>query len=244
MMGDPLLHPSLLQFIDTAKNKGCLPEIATNSLAFRGEEHMRRILLSGLNYMILDMSRWKERPQIMDKAIANIEALCKLHVQLGNEGYQLPTMALQIVTNTAKNQVFPDWALESAYDAKGKILLKKKFLDTWAGQMESLYDYTEVVTPPERKPCAEPFERVVILQNGDVAPCCRDAEGLTIYGNIMQTPLRDIWHGEVVNGIRSKMLAGDYGSLPEPCRSCRESHIPMNRKIATESGSDYLKSNA
>lgn len=243
MMGDPLLHPNLIDFIEIAKRKGCKPEIATNSLAFRGSDHIRAILQSGLSYVILDMSRWKERPDIMDRAYHNIQLLLDHYTAYNKSLVNLPTIALQLVNKSGSTQAFPTWALVAAERNPGKVLLKRKFLDTWAGQMKELYDFTDVLAPPERKPCHEPFERVAVLQNGDVVPCCRDAEGLTVYGNIMQQDLKEIWHGEVVGNVRNLMLASKNDKLPEPCRSCDSWHIPMNRHVASQDGSDEGKDN-
>lgn len=229
MMGDPLLHPRLLDFIDIAKIRGCKPEIATNSLAFTNEAFRIQVLLSGLEYIILDMSRWKESPLVMDRAFANIEKLIQDYRNLALQGRELPTLAFQIVTNPKHPQDFPDFVKLLAHDFPKKALLKRKFLDTWAGQMKELYDYTDVKPPEVRKPCHEPFERVAILQNGDVVPCCRDAHGMIVYGNIMAHSMQDIWEGPVAEKVRRLMLTHQNDSLPEPCRSCKESHLIMDR---------------
>lgn len=244
MMGDPLLHPRLLDMIDIAKVKGCKPEIATNSLAFSNEAFRTQILLSGLEYIILDMSRWKELPTVMDRAFLNIENLIKDYRYLALKGRELPTLAFQIVTNPKHQQDFPDFVKLLARDFPKKALLKRKFLDTWAGQMQALYDYTDVHPPEKRTPCHEPFNRVALLQNGDVVPCCRDANGLTVYGNIMSHSMYEIWVGPVVEKVRQLMLHDQYDNLPEPCRSCREWHIPMNRHEATQAGGDDGVTNA
>ena len=244
MMGDPLLHPKLLDMIDTAVEKGCKPEIATNSLAFNNGTLRTSVLLSGLQYIILDMSRWKESPAVMDRAFANIEELVKDYRYLARMERTLPTLAFQIVTNPKAPQDFPEFVKLLAHDFPKKALLKRKFLDTWAGQMKELYDYTDVKPPEVRTPCHEPFERVAMLQNGDVVPCCRDANGMIVYGNIMSHSLLEIWEGPVASKVRSLMINNQNDLLPEPCRSCREYHYPMNRHIATKEGGDEGVTNA
>lgn len=244
MMGDPLLHPRLHDIVGIALSKGCRPEIATNSLAFCNGPLRISVLLSGLEYIILDMSRWKELPTVMDRAFANIEELIKDYRYLARMGRALPTLAFQIVTNPQHQQDFPEFVKLFAHDFPKKALLKRKFLDTWAGQMKALYDCTDVRPPEKRTPCHEPFSRVAMLQNGDVVPCCRDANGLIVYGNIMCHDLHTIWDGPVATRLRNQMLHDQYESLPEPCRSCSEWHIPMNRHVATQKGDDDGVTNA
>lgn len=243
MMGDPLLCPNFFDFVDISKRKGCLPEIATNSLALKTSEFRRRVLKAGLHYIILDMTVWKESASVMGKALGNIQAFLEDYSSMSASVRGLPTIALQIVTDIKNQQDFPDFVAEHVRFQPHKILLKRKFLDTWAGQMPRHYDRTEIAPPKIRRPCQEPFNRVAILQNGDVVPCCRDAHGSYVYGNIMEEPLEAIWASPKAESLRKIMLDSRDAQLPHPCKTCKEWHIPMDRHVSTQDGSDAGTSN-
>jgi len=234
MMGEPLLHPNFYEFVEYVASKGGIPEIATNSLSLHNREARDLLLRSKLAYVIMDISRWKERAEVMNRAMANVSSTVYEALKRLRRGEPTPILAIQIVTHAKHPQDFPDLVKEAVREFPARILLKRKFLDTWAGQLKEMYDHTEVAPPPVRTPCHEPFQRVAVLQNGDVVPCCRDAHGLVVYGNLMRESLADIWAGPIVRSVREKMLADMYDSLPEPCRSCRESHIPMDRRVEKE----------
>lgn len=55
--------------------------------------------------------------------------------------------------------------------------------------------------------CSMPFYMMVIYPDGNVAPCCSTSLPLT-YGNVMQTSLKDIWNGKMLNSFLIKQLNG------------------------------------
>jgi len=66
-------------------------------------------------------------------------------------------------------------------------------------------------------PCISPWTTVEIMPNGDVAPC-RDYPDF-VTGNILDTPLQDIWNGERYAMFR-KALTGNGGTFPICARCC------------------------
>jgi radical SAM protein with 4Fe4S-binding SPASM domain len=191
----------------------------------------------------------KEDSILMLRAVENIRLLIEDYRSLMKEHPHhdklLPQLAFQIVnTRSADVQDFPQYVKDFVKEFPGKGLLKRKFLDSWAGQHLAGYDIFAQPVPEVRTPCAEPFNRVAVLVNGDVVPCCRDARGKYIYGNLTNERLDQIWNSERVVKLRQLMIDSLHDQLPEPCRTCREWHIPMDRHIATVDGSDEGVSNA
>ncbi len=58
-----------------------------------------------------------------------------------------------------------------------------------------------------------------ILCNGDVVPCCKDATGLTVLGNVFQDSIETIWHGEKYNALRDDLRLGQYDNWAA-CKAC------------------------
>jgi radical SAM protein with 4Fe4S-binding SPASM domain len=72
----------------------------------------------------------------------------------------------------------------------------------------------------------------VILNNGDIVPCCRDVEGNFTMGNIFKDDLKTIWNGEKYRGFR-KMIAFNKSDV-SICKSCSGFKTPglyESRKI-------------
>lgn len=231
LLGEPLLHPKFYELAKITKEFGAIPEISTNGLHFSTVQQRQMLLDAELGYINCDITRWKETKRRMDVVIENVTNLVNDALYLPDDH---PTqIAVQIVSNRDHVEDFPDFIKEAALLKPERIRLNRKFLDTWAGQKKELYDVTEVAVPTTREACIEPWQRVAVLVNGDVVPCCRDAQGWTVYGNLFLEPLQAIWHGPIVSRIRSQMLSGDWEHLPEPCRSCREWHLVMDRRNVT-----------
>ena len=62
--------------------------------------------------------------------------------------------------------------------------------------------------------CAIPWSNLEILQNGDISPCCMSNLNL---GNIKDVTLKEAFHSEKMQKIRSELLEG---SRPKECNSC------------------------
>lgn len=232
MVGEPLLHPHLFYFIDMVGQMGALPEINTNGLLL-DTETLGKIANSRLNAITMDVTMDKERPEIMDKVLRKARDLMTLATSAAVSG-SFPLVRFQCVTHDQSeitNALLRDFILEVSH-SEGCVFVRK-FLDTWAGSVEWSCERTNVATPKERRMCPEPWNRVSILQNGDVVPCCRDAEGQTVYGNINDQTLGEIEDtSKVLRDLRMTMIRKHWDKLPEPCKSCREWHIPMNRDVS------------
>ena len=89
------------------------------------------------------------------------------------------------------------------------------------------------------KRCAKPFREMSIRWDGNVAVCCNDWVGWYKCGNVVDTPMEEIWQGEAFHAARTKLYHGqrDFG----PCNGCdnttlRNGLLPdrMGRKALPE----------
>jgi radical SAM protein with 4Fe4S-binding SPASM domain len=74
--------------------------------------------------------------------------------------------------------------------------------------------------------CPWIYYSLVIQANGDVVPCCRDASGKFVMGNLLTQGLDEIWNGERFKKFRSMLLADQPGvSICNLCSSYPASRI-------------------
>jgi radical SAM protein with 4Fe4S-binding SPASM domain len=71
----------------------------------------------------------------------------------------------------------------------------------------------------EGQRCAKPFRELSIRWDGNIAGCCDDWRGVYKCGNVMQTPLDEIWNGPAFDAMRHYLIVGARGNL-EPCNGC------------------------
>ena len=55
------------------------------------------------------------------------------------------------------------------------------------------------------------------MANGNVVPCCEDLLGEKVMGNVLETNLQRIWHGDTYVEFRRRFREKDYHYL---CRKC------------------------
>lgn len=67
--------------------------------------------------------------------------------------------------------------------------------------------------------CDRPMDQAVISSNGDVLICCRDWQGQNVVGNVYNSSLYDIWHGEPMQKIQNLIAQGKYSKI-ECCKDC------------------------
>jgi radical SAM protein with 4Fe4S-binding SPASM domain len=74
------------------------------------------------------------------------------------------------------------------------------------------------------------FYTLSVRINGDVAPCCVDYAGGTNIGNLINTPLKELWQGSTMKEFWKMQLRGMNHNNP----SCRYCDLFKNRYYARD----------
>ena len=232
ILGEPLLHPRIIDMVSYASSRGIAPELATNGTIMT-KELAHGLIDAGLSkiWFSLDGVTPVTYEHIRRNATyQNVSNNINLFLDVKNEKRSSITVIVQMVFQPTMTEYEKDIFEEHWVLREGVNKASIKFLDTWAGTL-----FNNVVPMPigDRTPCAEPFKRVAVLANGDVVPCCRDWAGRYVYGNLKVNRLSEIWAGNKAELMRMQHTKGIYSN--EPCRSCKEWNIPMDRDITVNS---------
>jgi radical SAM protein with 4Fe4S-binding SPASM domain len=236
-MGEPTLNPMLPDLIAYASHT-VKTEFSTNATQLNPT--MSQLLIeAGLStiWFALDADTQATYNKIriggsFSKVMRNIRDFLAIKARLRSQIEVIVQMVV-MPDNQHEQQRFIDyWS-----HVKGVTYVSTKFLDSFAGSINN-----DLVKAPrlDRFPCPELFNRVVILSNGDVAPCCRDWSGAYSYGNVNDQSVEWIWkNSPALAELRAEHLSGKY--LSEPCKACKEWHIPMDRHVANAETSEDFK---
>ena len=74
--------------------------------------------------------------------------------------------------------------------------------------------------------CFNPWTNLMILNNGDVGPCCLYTPDKKI-GNIRDSSLKEIWSGKKLEKFRNKIKNNEILS----CKDCPSTEVIRNKKI-------------
>lgn len=219
LMGEPLLHPLLPEFIALAKDKGFLPMLTTNGTLLKKREGE---LLSCLPYKISisvhapGANPVFEDPDYLESCISFagkaslggcITVLRLWNLDSGREGENGGIIS-------ALEKHFPrPWQ-----DIRGgeSVKLGERLFIEWGREFAwpdmSLDEFSGEVF------CYGLRDQIGIHVSGNVVPCCLDAEGDIVLGNLFDSEFDDI-----LNSKRARDIYAGFGKrqATEPlCKRC------------------------
>ncbi len=216
LMGEPLTHPELPEFIKLAGEWGYKSILTTNGtlLKKRGEE-LLSVKIHKINISLHsfengnDESLSKYLIEIADFAKKAAEKGTIVNFRLWNKGFD--DGKNETVLNILKENIPGDWA----ENGHGFNIGKKIFLE-WGERFEWPDEDGEIKNNKLR--CYGLKDQFGILSDGTVVPCCLDSEGVINLGNIFNEDIEAILNseraGNIVEGFRCGVAA------EELCKRC------------------------
>jgi len=207
MGGEPLLHPHLDEIITMIKSTGVKVGLSTNG-----------------SHMMLKMRELLR----LDSITVSIDSLTDYNdIRVG---LVTPTDVGSLIKNLKE-------LLEKAELEGVAVDLQVIELEGWEKQMDLInevfehYQYNlrsipngyvhylepQVDWPTNTELCINPWMSVSIQCNGHVTSCCVAQGDDIIYGDLKTQTLREVWAGDAVENMRTKMRLGAY---PEVCKKC------------------------
>jgi MoaA/NifB/PqqE/SkfB family radical SAM enzyme len=202
--GEPLMNPKLPKFIEYAKNKGILDTIINTNATHLDKSKSRDLINAGLDFMIYSFDGGtKETYETMrpgrfkhnsfDNVYSNIEGFHEVRQQMGAK-FPYTKIQMILTDKTYREQesfysLFNDCVDEvtvTQYSERGG-----NFEDLTEVQKSEYTDLCNKLNLPpgtaylrdsegnvsvskKRKPCEQPYQRLLITYDGRVAMCCYD----------------------------------------------------------------------
>ena len=215
--GEPLLNPSIGDYLKKLKREGFEVNMFTNGILF-DEKKIKEIIDSGCDSVrfsidgISQESYGENRKNgEYEKAMNNLKKFHEMSV--------------------GKN-ILVEWQFVALKNNEHEIERAKKLAkEIGVSFVLKKYRITDIALRPVdpalwatyiEKPCTDIYKQICVYWNGDVVPCCYDNDGRQIMGNIMKDSLRSIWKAEKYTTFRKKVDQALRGNPEEPdiCRSC------------------------
>ncbi len=219
--GEPMLHPKATELLVYAKSKGCKIGLITNGSKF-DEANSRALLNAGVDLIEFSVDACDEETYgVVRKGLKwnvlqeNIRRMLELRDALNSPTKVIASAVNQKIVDI--DAVEDYWRQEVGVDN----FIKRKFL-TWGNSTD--LDYERSADPSayldtQTVPCPFPFERLFIDSRGNVMICVYDISVDMPIGNVLQTSLKEIWHGDDFREYREKHLALKGRELPL-CAEC------------------------
>lgn len=216
LMGEPLTHPLLPDFLEMAAGRGYKSIITTNGtlLKKRGEE----LIASGVHKVNISLHSFEggcsaaHENYVLSLADFAKKAADKGTIvvfRLWNKGYDggINENSLKIL----KEQICGDWQENS----RGIKIRDRIFLE-WGERFE--WPDAQAEVKGEKFFCYGLKDQFGILSDGTVVPCCLDSDGVIALGNIFTGDINSILNSERATAMVAGFKCGK--ATEDLCRRC------------------------
>jgi radical SAM protein with 4Fe4S-binding SPASM domain len=225
--GESLLHPEIIEMIRYAKQAGIYTRLHTNATRLDNEK-AKGILDAGLDFLSFSFDGYDKDTYENIRHGANFENTLENILNFlrlkKTQGKQRPFTVFEVIDFSAKpgtpSGLIPVTDAQLAFQKQFDDLPLNKFVlkapHNWAGT----YDAEGNPLHPEKYcACTFPWYALVVFWNGNVSPCPQDFFNNLWLGNLNDSNIQDVWHGESLITIREKMKYKKYHDL-NPCKTC------------------------
>lgn len=234
--GEPMLHESIYDMVTYASERGVFTKISTNGQFFEKWEDAERIVMSGLDSMIVSLDGASHetlniyrKNASFDKIVSGIKKINKT-----KQKYRVksPVLILQFIV-MKHNEHEIDKITAMADELKMRLRLKPVSLsrepNEWRCYLPDKkqfsryeYDSDKSITGPSIKQpgiCPFPWDWAHVNWDGSVVPCCKDPHRFYQLGNAFDDGgFLKVWNSKAYIEFR-KMFLSDKKQL-RLCRNC------------------------
>jgi len=231
-MGEPMLHKQVGEIVRMAKSHGCEILVQTNGVLMANADQRKNLLsaaptsiafsLDGLDGGTYEAVR---KGSNWDKVVDGVKAL---HTERQSMG-----LAGQVKINIST--IIPDYTDEAKESAMQFLAPLKDYVDdvytiklTRVNELDffdaegELKSYSKEAVNPTKSMdsplCTEPLDKLNVLWDGSVTPCCHDVDGDLVLGNAAEG-IDKIWDNPVTRALHQAILDHEIQDYPL-CQSC------------------------
>ena len=237
IIGEPLLHPRIVEFVERAKRDGHHVGLITNGTRLT-RNLVVRLIEAGLDVLTMSVDGFRE------ETYESVRVGARHHVVFENLGGLIDENAkrghpLRIEINYVVSQkTAPEQ--EEFFRQFSPLVARINF--------NPIADFGGQFVPPDelipeggdprfilrrsegapRVPCIHLWREMFVSAEGRLMLCCNDIKLESALPSVMDRPLREIWHQEMEQ-YRRNHVSGTFEL--EPCRSCRVNSVSVRMSV-------------
>jgi len=222
--GEPFMNSNFLSMVKRVKALGVFAATVTNEMLL-DEEAIEGIVSSGLD--VIEFSTAGSSPQENDEIRrgCNYLKLSQTIKQLTclKNGFPAIMIANCQFKGMSERMRIPEFLIRDFTDYK--VIFNPHRAIRWPGLPLNGFDLSPPLTELNR--CSQVYKSISIRWNGDVVACCYDITSTYVVGNILETPLEELWRGERFEELRESIRSRNY--LP----TCQDCYIVKPGRVMT-----------
>ena len=208
ILGEPLLHPDIVKFIEYANQKGFYINITTNGYLIDRLKDIKSIRQLNISIHSFNSRYGVSYSEYLNNIFNVVDNMKNTYISYrfwldGYTDYLEPILKHYGISSIPEN-------IDGFRLSEG-VYLSKFHQFIWP-DLNNFY-YSEVGK------CYGLIDHIGILSNGNVVPCCLDSNGTVCLGNIFNDSLDNILSSERVNNIITGFK--NNHKCEEFCRHCK-----------------------
>lgn len=231
MIGEPLIHPQIIDMIDVVSGEGIWTSISTNAMLLDADMQ-KNIIHSKLDEVTLALDSLNPETYSKLRVKGDFEQVFKNINEFLQRRFDVgfgPKVELQVIVMKENVHEIPKYKElfnpiielinQNVTDPRRKSWLRIKGFSTFANQVP---DMSPEPTEPLRFRCKKLWESIAIHWNGDISLCCRDAHAVQVIGNVKKDRIHNIWQSqdfELLRKLHRENRFGDHDLL-KLCENC------------------------
>lgn len=224
-LGESFLHPRLMEMIDYAKSKEILEIIINTNGTLINKKISKKILDSGkLDTIVFSLDSITEEKYNLIKYGSDFKLvnqnILKLIEQKEKRELRKPEIIVQMIDQKQTHEEV------MAFIHYWKTKADKIRIATYQSPDGRQNDKMRGQNLPELMfPCPQLWQRLVIAWDGTIYPCIGDNACRDPLGNIKESSIYNIWHGDRLRSLREKHCKFEADDIAM-CSHCDLNKIP------------------
>ncbi|MBU0513913.1 MAG: radical SAM protein [Proteobacteria bacterium] len=234
-LGEPLIHPQVVDQVAYAAGRGLWVMMNTNAVALT-QTMSRRLLEAGVSDVFFSFdspdAEVYERIRVgakFDRVVRNIQRFMELKYETGR---------LDVQTRVSMISYWDDKGAGENEREAYLALFDELGVDEigFAVYTDPNLDYSTLLPEPMADFCCDDlFRRVFVLWDGAVQVCCGEWERQLQVGDARRNSLAEIWRGPVYDILRRAHAEGNYHRI-EVCRRCSVPYLIARDRAEAQRG--------
>jgi radical SAM protein with 4Fe4S-binding SPASM domain len=250
--GEPLLHPQLpdfiryakaadVPFVDLSTNGNTLPEGLAEELAISGLDAIR----FSVDTADAEAYRRYRRGGELERVLVHVRRLAEARRSVQSETPHIEAQALLMCQNEPHAAEFERVLVGAGADSVRwktfNVFMSGEALGDVGNQFlphNSTYrryahrDPAPAAAPEQIELCRWPWDRLVVLADGTIVPCCHDYNGEYPLGQVAESGIPSMWETEARRDFMVRRIL-DPSSIPM-CRRCSSAvpHLGLRKEAA------------
>ena len=220
VLGEPLLHPHFREILQIASGENLKVNISTNgSLLAKHADYLLKNPVRQLNVSLHDAEenipkeKWSEYILSMLEISKNLSGKSFINFRLWNQTNESSNEFNQLCFILIQDFFHLSDYFHSISEKERNITLSANIYL----QLAPRFEWTDVAES-ENKTCYGLRDQIAILSDGNVVPCCIDADAHLLLGNIFKEKFDDILQSEKAQRIRKGFE--QHRAVEDWCRKC------------------------